>query len=448
MKPRSVLMLADHSLLGLNKLGFAPTSTLPMVISALVIFGAAGLALLAARVAGPRLAAWWSVKAGERGSGLTKRIRTLVFCLVSSLVLLSVLNARFWAQWPSVILGLAAACSVAVLLWTVVRAIQFPRWLSIIVAVGSFAAVLSAEVKGLRSLASILGGVGFQIGSRSLTFLDIARTATALLVLVAVVRLARRVIAHSINTTHRLDRTQKVLASKLGGVALVGAAFFVGIDVLGIDLTALAVFSGAIGLAIGFGLQKTFGNLIAGIILLWDRSIKPGDVISVGDSFGAINKIGIRAVSIVTRDGKEHLIPNENLMTQEVVNWSYSDTHVRVHIPVGVAYDCDLGLAQRLMIEAGKTPARVLTSPAPVVWLTEFGDSSINHEILVWISDPEAGVGNVQSEVLNVVLKLFKEHGIEIPFPQRDVHIHSTAETKSKGSSSRSTTASTRIPAR
>ncbi len=127
-----------------------------------------------------------------------------------------------------------------------------------------------------------------------------------------------------------------MLAQKLAAVAILVAAFFIGIDLIGIDLTALAVFSGAFGLAVGFGLQKTFGNLIAGIILLMDRSIKPGDVIVVGESFGHVTKIGVRAVSIVTRDGKEHLIPNENLMTQEVENWSYSSRDVRLHIPVSV----------------------------------------------------------------------------------------------------------------
>ena len=240
--------------------------------------------------------------------------------------------------------------------------------------------------------------------------------------------MARRILTHSIARTDKLDSTQKLLAQKLAGIALLAAAFLIGIDLLGIDLTALAVFSGAVGLAIGFGLQKTFGNLIAGIILLLDRSIKPGDVISVGESFGAINKIGVRAVSIVTRDGKEHLIPNENLMTEEVVNWSYSDTNVRIHIPVGVSYDCDLALAQKLMIEAGKQPARVLKSPAPTVWLKGFGDSSVDHDILVWVSDPEAGVGNIRSEVLNALWRLFKEHGIEIPYPQRDLHIRSVPD--------------------
>jgi small-conductance mechanosensitive channel len=206
-------------------------------------------------------------------------------------------------------------------------------------------------------------------------------------------------------------------------VAIVTVAFFIGIDLVGIDLTALAVFSGAFGLAVGFGLQKTFGNLIAGIILLMDRSIKPGDVIVVGDSFGHVTKIGVRAVSIVTRDGKEHLIPNENLMTQEVENWSYSSRDVRVHIPVGIAYDCDLPKAQQLMIEAAKASKRVLQSPEPRVWLRAFGESSVDHEILVWISDPEGGVGNVQSEILNRLWVLFQENAISIPFPQRDIRI-------------------------
>src|SRR5690606_7158869 len=128
-------------------------------------------------------------------------------------------------------------------------------------------------------------------------------------------------------------------------------------------------------LAIGFGLQKTVGNLIAGIILLMDRSIKPGDIIVVGESFGWVNKIGVRAVSVITRDGKEHLIPNEILMTQEVENWSYTDRNVRVRIPVTVSYDCDLALAQELMLKAVEDSPRALTSPNPTVRLSAFGDN-------------------------------------------------------------------------
>ena len=200
-------------------------------------------------------------------------------------------------------------------------------------------------------------------------------------------------------------------------------AFFIGVDLLEIDLTAFAVFSGAFGLAIGFGLQKTIGNLIAGIILLMDRSIKPGDVIVVGDSFGWVNKIGVRAVSVVTRDGKEHLIPNEILMTQEVENWSYTDRNVRVRIPVIVSYDCDLGEAQALMLRAAVESPRALTSPQPNVRLSAFGENGVEHEILCWISDPEGGVGNVKSDVLNRLWLLFKEAGIAIPVAQRDVRM-------------------------
>ena len=196
-------------------------------------------------------------------------------------------------------------------------------------------------------------------------------------------------------------------------------------DLLEIDLTSLALFSGGFGLAIGFGLQKTIGNLIAGIILLMDRSIKPGDVIALQNEIGWVNKIGVRAVSIITRDGKEHLIPNENLMTQEVENWSYSDRNVRVRIPVSIAYDNDLKLAQELMLRAARESPRVLKSPKPTVWLMSFGDYALQHEILAWISDPESGVGNVRSDVLNRLWFLFKEHGIGLPYPQRDIHIRS-----------------------
>ena len=250
------------------------------------------------------------------------------------------------------------------------------------------------------------------------------------LALFAAVRIARRVLSHSIQRSNGLDPAQKLLADKLATVVIMGVAFFIGIDILGIDLTALAFFSGALGLAVGFGMQKTVGNLIAGIILLMDRSIKPGDVIAVGESFGWVNKIGVRAVSIITRDGKEHLIPNEILMTEEVENWSYSSLEVRVHIEVGVSYNCDIRLAQELMVEAALDAPRVLKSPKPKTLLLEFGDSSVKFDIRVWIRDPEEGVGSVRSEILNRIWWKFKENDIEIPFPQRDLHIKEWPEGK------------------
>lgn len=231
----------------------------------------------------------------------------------------------------------------------------------------------------------------------------------------------------------RLDSSQRVLAEKLISVALWAMAILIGIDLLGVDLTALTVFSGAFGLAMGFGLQKTFGNLIAGIILLMDKSIKPGDVIAIADqagneTFGQIRKIGIRAVSITTRDEREYLIPNENLMINQVENWSYSSKNVRIQVPVGVAYSSDQKLAQQLMLEAARACPRVLTDPAPSVWLNEYGDSSVNYTIHCWINDPEMGVGNVRSDVLNRLWDLFQEAAIEIPFPQQDIGFRDNAQ--------------------
>ncbi|HYG46895.1 MAG TPA: mechanosensitive ion channel domain-containing protein, partial [Allosphingosinicella sp.] len=283
--------------------------------------------------------------------------------------------------------------------------------------------LLARAAGGLKPITETLDRVGFTAGETRFSLLTILQILVTVVAIYAVVKLLNRIVGHSIRRATSLDATQQLLGQKLASVAILIAAFFIGIDLVGIDLTALAVFSGAFGLAVGFGLQKTFGNLIAGIILLMDRSIKPGDVIVVGESFGHVTKIGVRAVSIVTRDGKEHLIPNENLMTQEVENWSYSSRDVRVHIPVGVAYDCDLPLAQKLMVQAASESERVMKNRPPKVWLIAFGESSVDHEILVWISDPEQGVGSVRSDILNRVWELFKENGIDIPFPQRDIRI-------------------------
>ena len=264
------------------------------------------------------------------------------------------------------LLGLAGAGAAALLVKAVVRGLGLSRWIAWLLAAFTFAALLAGAVGGLAPLTAALDTAGFTLGSRRFTLLALVQILIGLLALYAVVRLAIRLTGQSIRRSRGLDPTQQLLAQKLAALAIIAVAFFVGIDLAGIDLTALAVFSGALGLAVGFGLQKTFGNLIAGIILLMDRSIKPGDVISVGESFGSVNKIGVRAVSIVTRDGKEYLIPNELLMTQEVVNWSYSTRDVRISIPIGIAYDCDVDAGpqaddrgrQRLPARARKPASR------------------------------------------------------------------------------------------
>ncbi len=292
---------------------------------------------------------------------------------------------------------------------------------------------VSRESNTVAEIVSTLDSWALSMGAMRVSLWDILVVLSIVVFCVLLGKLGSRWARRFVRSSKRLDSTQELLAEKLLTIAFWTLAFFLAVDLLGIDLTALAVFSGAFGLAIGFGLQKTIGNFIAGIILLMDKSIKPGDVIAIADqagqsTFGQIRKIGVRAVSLVTRDQKEYLIPNENLMINQVENWSYSSRNVRVQVPVGVSYQADMDLAEKLMLQAAKSCPRVLDSPPPVVWMKAFGDNAVQFAIQCWIQDPEEGVGNIQSAVLKQVWSLFKEHDIELPYPQRDLHLRGSAE--------------------
>jgi small-conductance mechanosensitive channel len=228
-----------------------------------------------------------------------------------------------------------------------------------------------------------------------------------------------------IQRVDQLTPSLRVLISKVLRVMFIVFAIVIGLNTVGIDLTSLAVFSGAVGVGLGFGLQKVVSNFISGIILLLDRSIKPGDVIAIEDTYGWVNKLSARHVSVITRDGKEHLIPNELLITERVENWSYSDRNIRLKIPVGISYDADPREALALMKEAAAECPRILKKPEPRALMIGFGDSSVDLELRCWISDPNNGVANIKSDVLLLIWDKLHEHGIEIPFPQRDVHIKS-----------------------
>ena len=297
---------------------------------------------------------------------------------------------------------------------------------------------ISADLRGgiTRTLES-MQTIGLDVGSSRLSLYGLFSAIIVAVLLYLAVKLTMRAIKWLLRRNTQIDATQRLLTEKLIAIALFVFALLFGIDLLGIDLTALAVFSGAAGLAIGFGLQKTVGNLIAGIILLMDRSIKPGDVIVVGDgssmggsaalngipNVGRVAKIGVRAVSVVTRDGKKHLIPNELLMTQPVENWSYSSREVRVRMRVPVAYESDLRLAQQLIVDTAKANPRILADPEPVVWITAFGERAVEHELRYWISDPEAGLGNIQGDVFLGIWDKFQDAGIVIPYPRQDVRL-------------------------
>jgi len=225
-----------------------------------------------------------------------------------------------------------------------------------------------------------------------------------------------------IQTVDDLTPSLRVLLGKITRISLMIFAVLVGMQLLNINLTALTVLSGAIGVGIGFGLQKVVSNFISGIIILMDESIKPGDTITLGETFGWIRELRARFVSVVTRDGREYLIPNEDFITTQVVNWSFSDKFVRLDVPFGVSYDSDPHQVIELAKQAASGIDRVdsITNP-PVCWMTEFGDSSINFLLRFWIDDPQGGLTNIRGKVLIALWDIFKEHGVNIPFPHREV---------------------------
>lgn len=234
-------------------------------------------------------------------------------------------------------------------------------------------------------------------------------------------------IGRRLQSSTTLSPTMQVLISKIMGIVLMVLAVILGMQVVGIDLTAFAVFSGALGLGVGLGMQRTLGNLVAGFSMLADRSIKPGDVIEIqtgdGPTYGVVTALAARYVSVRTRSGTETLIPNEILISNPVTNWTFSDKKVRRSITIGIAYSSDVEKAQALVVEAALAVPRVLKRPAPICLVRGFGDSSIDMELRFWIADSENGVSNVSSEIFVEVWKRFRAHQIEIPFPQREITV-------------------------
>jgi small-conductance mechanosensitive channel len=231
------------------------------------------------------------------------------------------------------------------------------------------------------------------------------------------------IIEQRLKNARTISVSLRVGIAKVVKVALLTVAFLLAMSEAGLNLATLTVFGGALGVGIGFGLQKIVSNFISGFILLGDRSIRPGDVISIGNTYGWVRELRARYIVVRNRDGVETLIPNENLVTTDVINWSYSDRHVRVKIPVQISYADDPEQAMAILEAAATANSRVLKNPEPAVRLLKFADSGIELELRVWLLDPQEGVGNVRSDINLAIWRGFKEAGITIPYPQRDVHL-------------------------
>lgn len=275
----------------------------------------------------------------------------------------------------------------------------------------------------LPAILETLDSLAINIGNEKFSLLSLMKLIVAIIAFIVSANWLSRSIEQWARRSQHMSPSMRVGLTKISKFFLFTVALLVALNSVGIDLTTFAVFSGAIGVGIGFGLQKIFSNFISGFILLFDRSIRPGDVINIGDRIGWVQALHARYVVVRDRDGVETLIPNENLITSEVTNWSYSDRSIRVRLPVQISYNDDPELAMELILECGKQHPRVLEDPAPASRLMGFGESGIDLELRFWMRDPEAGVGDIRSDIYLAIWKTFKEHKITIPFPQRDVHM-------------------------
>jgi small-conductance mechanosensitive channel len=275
----------------------------------------------------------------------------------------------------------------------------------------------------LDDVVDFLDKFGLSVGDVNLTLLGIIKGGLVVALLLWLAGVVSEVVEKRISVVQIITPSSKALIAKVVKIAMITLAVLIGMDSVGIHLTSLAIFSGALGVGLGFGLQKIFSNLVSGFILLLDKSIKPGDVIAISGTYGWINALGARYVSVVTRDGIEHLIPNEELIIQRVENWSHSNSMVRLRIPVSISYDSDLRLAIRLCLESLEGVDRVLDDPAPRCLVKAFGDSSVDLEIRLWINDPQNGRSSMISDIYLKMWDLFHEHGVSIPYPQRDLHV-------------------------
>lgn len=352
---------------------------------------------------------------------ILERIAPLIFLVVAWLFLF-VFRQITWTS-NTLILGSVTKLATAWIVINILASVIRNRFLFRLVSISLWIIAALSILRLMPAVTGYLDTMAITIGETRLSALRLIKALILLGILVWGVGFVARLLDASMKRSTDLSPSMKVLIGKIFRIVLFFVAVMIALRAVGLDLTTFAVFSGAIGVGIGFGLQKSVSNFVSGISLLLDKSIKPGDVISLGDTFGWINQLNTRYTSVVTRDGREHLIPNEQLISQEVVNWSYSDQNVRIEVPFGVSYDSDPHQV-KVLVEAGLVKhKRILAKPAPIVHFSAMGESSLDFAFRFWIRDPAEGLANIKSDVLFAIWDILKANNIEIPFPQRVVHM-------------------------
>lgn len=392
-----------------------------------IILSLVAVAYILARIVGPRMRDWLREREGwpkwrMRLAVLLHRRLGLIFYVMMTWPLVWIMREYTWPS-RSYLLASVAKLALAWLLIALVTRLISNGFLRSVVRYAGWAWVTISILGLTEDVKRLLDSAAFELGDARISLWVVLQAIVVIGALFVIARFLSSATSARIKSNTEISPSMQVLAVKFLQVILYGTAFFMGLRAVGVDLTGLAFLSGAIGLGLGFGLQKVVSNLVSGVIILLDKSIKPGDVISLGDTFGWINSLGARYVSVVTRDGREYLIPNEDLITGQVVNWSHSNDFVRLDIFFGTAYDNDPHAVRRIAIEAARSVGRVLSSKPPVCHIVGFGDSSVDYILRFWITDPTGGLTNIRGNVYLALWDAFQENGISIPFPQREVRM-------------------------
>ncbi len=332
------------------------------------------------------------------------------------------------STWPSRSY-LISMCAKLALAWLVIRllasVIRNPFALRVVSLSAWLVAALSI-IGQLDPVIAALGSVSVSFGGLELTPLLLIQLAVLLAVALWLSNVASNFAENQIARSGDLTPSVQVLLVKVIRIGLMVFAVAVAMSAVGINLGALTVFSGAAGVGIGFGLQKIVANFISGIILLVDKSVKPGDLVTIGDNSGRISAMKTRYISVAAGDGREFLIPNEDLVTQKVTNWTYTDKYTLVKVIFGTNYDADPKVVCKVAIETAAAHARALKNKPPNCLLTEFAEAGMKFSLTFWLADPE-GMDSVKSDVMLALWDAFKRENIRVPYPVREIRVRGGA---------------------
>ena len=377
------------------------------------------------------IAHWWQRTHREDGGGRFRQLGGRLAFPVSGMVLTGATQVALKSFMPVTVLQvamplLASMALVRSVVYVLRQAFPGASWLT------SWEKLIATLVWGWLALyitdlapfvIEAMTQVGFSIGKQQLNLWLIFSGLVTIFLTVVFALWISGVIEARLMGMRSLDGNLRIVGVRVARAVLTVLAVLVSLAMVGIDMTALSVFTGALGVGLGFGLQKIASNYVSGFIILLERSIRIGNIVQIGADSGVVSQITTRYTVIRNPGGIEFIVPNEMLIGTVVQNQTYSDNSLRLSTTVGVAYDSDLELAMRLMVESARRQPRVLPDPPPRVLLTQFADSSINLELGFWVADPENGKMNVVSDINLAIWQAFREHGVQIPFPQREVRL-------------------------